>query len=670
MPGSFNESQHPRDDHGRFVSAGEMQEAASNPQKLEELRGRVTDPKQRQKLEQAVGEKGSPQGGGEAEADPKAPRWGVEGGARIPKNDNEAVANYHEDVQLDMQQTHFDSERDGIDGRYVKWKNVPGGDRFHEYVMGVANPKNTHPDAAGMIGTVGIYKRHVRYAGQGGQPAGKEGSWVWHAFGIPTSPATAGAGRGGKGRYADALQPETMPHHRLGDQMSRSAGINTAWGFRATQNDDGSLTVHDVPVFVTCERGEHKFNEEWLDEALTRAKQAESDGYLPPMHVRHHGRDSVQPAGVFRATGKRSVRFKGGMRPAIMADLIITSPEIIGEVLAKRLPYRSVEIFDVSKPNLDSLALLDHEAPFLELPMLVVNEVNKGGEGPQVAPATFSMDRGAGDDGLVCFFRRGQRAHVLMEANATMPDEIKDEPKSESKSEPKGDSPKKSKKSNPGAIDVEAVVAAISDGSISIADFAAIKEAMSAAESMAPGTEAPEAPEAPEMPEMTGAAPASAPATAMRRGVDPLEFARVKATADAAQAEIAALKAERKRDVEVAAACESLKDRALGADLSSRLMKFHRDHGSKAFAAYVDGLASSAPRITPGDDRKSGDFSSTRGAIPALAMKFQKDGPEAVEKAAKFAREWEALNAAGHTRMSQERYIEINMAGGPTAIVK
>lgn len=460
-----------------------------------------------------------------------------------------------------------------------------------------------------------------------------------------------------------------------GSKFSRDAGINTAWGFSATQNGDGSLTVHDVPVFVTCQRGKYEFDEKWLDAALSRAKQAEGDGYLPPLHVRHHGRDSVTPAGVFRATHKKMVRFKGGIRPAIVADLIITNPEVVADVMAKRLPYRSVEIFDVDKPNLDSLALLDHEAPFLELPMLVVREVTGSTEAP-VSPETFSMERSNAGDGLVCFFRRGHRAHVLMEANATMPDDTKSDYKSESKA------PSKAKKSNPGAIDVEAVVAAISDGSISIADFSAIKEAMASAETMAPGADTPPMtpePEMPEMdeesgmaekPEMTGAAPASAPATAMRRGVDPVEFARVKATADAAQAEIAALKGERARDVEVAAACDSLKDRALGADLRDRLLKFHRDHGSKAFAAYVEGLESSAPKITAGDDRKAGDFASARSAIPALALKFQKDGPEAVEKAARFSREWEALYAAGHTRMSQERYVEINMAGGPTAIVK
>jgi hypothetical protein len=52
---AFSESDHPRDDHGRFVSKDEMDAAKNDPDKAEELLSRVTDPEQRAKLEKELG---------------------------------------------------------------------------------------------------------------------------------------------------------------------------------------------------------------------------------------------------------------------------------------------------------------------------------------------------------------------------------------------------------------------------------------------------------------------------------------------------------------------------------------------------------------------------------------------------------------------------------------
>lgn len=50
----FDSSKHPRDDHGRFVSADAIHAAAADPAKAKELRKRVTDPEQRKKLDAAL----------------------------------------------------------------------------------------------------------------------------------------------------------------------------------------------------------------------------------------------------------------------------------------------------------------------------------------------------------------------------------------------------------------------------------------------------------------------------------------------------------------------------------------------------------------------------------------------------------------------------------------
>ena len=51
----FDESAHPRDDHGRFVSGSDLEQAKTDPAKAQELRQRVTNPEQRAKLDKAIG---------------------------------------------------------------------------------------------------------------------------------------------------------------------------------------------------------------------------------------------------------------------------------------------------------------------------------------------------------------------------------------------------------------------------------------------------------------------------------------------------------------------------------------------------------------------------------------------------------------------------------------
>jgi hypothetical protein len=54
----FNPADHPRDDHGRWVSTGEVSAAKADPAKAQALRARVTEPGQRAKLDKAL--EGSP----------------------------------------------------------------------------------------------------------------------------------------------------------------------------------------------------------------------------------------------------------------------------------------------------------------------------------------------------------------------------------------------------------------------------------------------------------------------------------------------------------------------------------------------------------------------------------------------------------------------------------
>jgi len=463
------------------------------------------------------------------------------------------------------------------------------------------------------------------------------------------------------------------------DITKNTTGIDTALGFKATRNDDGSMTIHAVPIFVRCKRGEHDFNEAWIDKAVAASKLAEAEGYLPPLHIRHHAPgadDAVRAVGVFRLLGKSPIVFKGKTRPGILADLIVTCPGAQQEVMEKRLPYRSVEIFNVDNPRIDGLALLDHEAPFLELPMLVVNQVSGGAqtaaEAVGVAGATFKagwqMDAGVNDQGVVACFTRGRTAHLLMESNMAdkTPEQIAAE---EAKrvaladggegDKPGGDKPKKDEDmegGEGGGIDAKGCAKAIASGAISLADFQLIKDAMETAEAASGEGEGEETP--------ANVAPAATPGEAMSKQYSPEAFAKLQGENEANAAAIVKMQADTARTGEVDAALVKLDGKPLGADLKERLTAFHAEHGAKAFLSYVDGLASATP-TTPDITRGADAFGGSANDIPEAAMKYEAKGADAVEKAAKFAREWKALHDSGHTRMAEARYIEVNMERAP-----
>lgn len=430
-------------------------------------------------------------------------------------------------------------------------------------------------------------------------------------------------------------------------------------GYRASRNPDGSLTIFQVPIFVECSRNTMEFDTAWIAAAVAKAKQAEAEGYLPPLHVRHHDGDqneNVQAAGYFRVTGTGPITFKGTRRVAIFADLIVTDPSVQVDVLAKRLPYRSVEIFDVEQPAIDSLALLDHEAPYLELPMLMVTDIQDGTwktSAGQVAFASATVRNPwdtksattTTDSPVVAFFRRGRSAHLFYT------DTYKDTTMADTKA-PKEEPV--TKMADGAMIDIASVVKAIEDGTISIADMDSILAAITkqrAASAPAAEVEAPEA------------APAAAPgamAEAMAKGVMDVEMARLRGELDAQKARLNERDAQDRRRDDVSIAMKRLSGRPLGSDLEAKLVKFHRDHGPAAFAAYVDSMAQTFGALAS-DDQSLAAFADQNKDLPKTSMKYQSLGAAAIEKAALFAREYQDLHARGHVRMSEERYIELNM---------
>lgn len=455
-------------------------------------------------------------------------------------------------------------------------------------------------------------------------------------------------------------------------------------GYQATRTEN-ELIVHDVPIFCSCERDEMVFDAEWIKQAVAAAKLHESEGYLPPMHARHHepGVEPI-PAGTFRIKGTSQIRMKGRPRVAVLADLHFTNPEVIDRVLAKQYPYRSVEIFNVHEPGLNGLALLDHEAPFLELPMLMVGKVHdQTATEPKYAPdsafaSAWHMDSKR-DGAVMAHFRRGATAHLLFSGDGSMADDYEDDAKKdrdedsvnmEADSDTERDDDSMDMMDGEGGIDAGAVITAIEDGSISIADFDAIKAAM---EARIGATEEPvemEAEEEPDEDEMI--APANLPSRDAMRAkptIDAANFAKMQGKIDALEAaqkeyekrERARQAAQQRKD-DVSVAMKRLETRPLGdlEKLEKKLVSFHREHGPKAFAAYVDSMAEAVPEWPSDAGGRPLKLGVSRPANK-IAMKYQASGTEAVEQAMRFSAEWAELKETGHTRRSEEQYVDAAM---------
>lgn len=470
-------------------------------------------------------------------------------------------------------------------------------------------------------------------------------------------------------------------------------------GYRAVRAADGTLTIRDVPIFVECKRGDHDFDVTWIKSAVSQAMQAELEGYYPPLHVKHHVvalNDPVRAAGYFRITGTKRITFKGEPKVAVLADLVVTDPAVGIDILSKRLPYRSVEIFDAKKPQLNSLALLDHEAPFLELPMLSVSSVL---DHSQVA--TFQSEQHEWPSSPLLaepvFFQRG-KGGAIMFADDAKADEKKDDTKDDAKDDKDGGTPKKTQPpakeggdSGSGAglpapgegkddqpMDATSgpaatVVQMIEDGTLTIADLAAITAAIDAIRRKASSSANPDS--------LSGPAKAAVPGGESMSAMDPIKKTDVPVPADkqgdtinvrmaAQEGEIVALKAQmterdkvQQRKDDVADALKRLDGRPLGAEPEKMLIKFHADHGAPAFKAYVDRMVETFAAV-PRD--RTGDAANFAGGTPAdassAALEYTEFGTEAVTKATNFAREWAIQHEKGWTRMSEERYLAINMA--------
>lgn len=439
-------------------------------------------------------------------------------------------------------------------------------------------------------------------------------------------------------------------------------------GYRATRDREGVLTVHNVPIFAETQRGETEYTREWLEAAVAHAKRGEADSYLPPLHIYHHeygGDDGrVKAAGFFRILGTEVISIRGEQKLAVMADLIVTCEWAQEGILAKRLPYRSVEILDVDQPALDSLALLDHEVPYFPMPMLMVSDVQEAFRGqPVVAHATipnpWKTHKPARGERVVGCFSKGRNTFLFFQDEKTMDEEdlkTQDDPVSFQTGEEDDKDERENMQEGEGEADiqgmVESVVEAIADGSIPLMGMEKI---MMAIQERQGGM-------MPDMPDD------GAPAPAMSPGGESMSKANNQLAAAQSRLEILEQKFQAQEekhnsDKDVQAALKRLEGRPVyGADKEAKLREFREKFGAQAFAKHVESLALNFAKTPQLSQSKMEAFSGqpNSSATPE-AMAYQELGDEAVAKATTFCAEHQELVEHAGYRGSKDEYVKLQM---------
>ena len=151
--------------------------------------------------------------------------------------------------------------------------------------------------------------------------------------------------------------------------------------YKAVDNGDGTFDILDVCVFAEIPAGVKRnadpVGRDWQEAAVLQNKTRETGGHLPPVHVYHSDEVSVKPvyAGKLRLRAVRKTTYEGKDLWGTFADILGMPGEVFEKVKKGFLPYRSVEIHNWARPEIDSLALMDTDVPFFRMPMLTIGEV-------------------------------------------------------------------------------------------------------------------------------------------------------------------------------------------------------------------------------------------------------------------------------------------------------
>ena len=197
--------------------------------------------------------------------------------------------------------------------------------------------------------------------------------------------------------------------------------------YTAVDNGDGTFQITDIPIFAKvpagAKRNADEIGEEWMEGALEQNRMRAEEGHLPPVHIYHSDEEAVKPsyAGKFILKHIGEIQYEGETIPALFADIIDMPADVFEKVRKGFLPYRSVEVHDWAKTEIDSLALMPTDVPFFRMAMTTIGKVIKRekaqnlfkvvNEGPPTPAVNFAA---LGDRRALILFRFEDKGEPTM----------------------------------------------------------------------------------------------------------------------------------------------------------------------------------------------------------------------------------------------------------------
>lgn len=453
--------------------------------------------------------------------------------------------------------------------------------------------------------------------------------------------------------------------------------------YTAVQNTDGTWNIKDVPIMAEVKKGDKRapfdVTKEWLSACVLRARDLFKNGkYLAPLHIKHHEMgQETQRAGFFLPTQVKTILYDGSDTDAILADLLSIPDAIFRRIEKGELPYRSVEIAKWETPEINSLALLDDDAPFFRFELLTIGKKVPQGDAvvldTEMAPAWAYAS--ATDGGGAILFKFGDE-------DKKKPNEEKEgeEDKGANAEEDKGPMPDGKVPSckmcgtkcaacdskmggKGGSMGAGAGPGAEGAGDLAM-DKATYDEVMSIKAMLVnilgpgymkePGRVPTDKPV--EMPEAKkNEEPKKKPIMAKEESMNMEEVAKLTARLAAIEQIEAARAKEEGVAKLVAKATAELKGYPLNEGAVAKLKVIAEKGGEDAVNAFVSSYKEAVPKDPP---RSLGEYEARVGVQdPDEVKKFSAMGPEALEKARKFSAMYDQLK--GRTAATRERFIEI-----------
>lgn len=444
----------------------------------------------------------------------------------------------------------------------------------------------------------------------------------------------------------NAKKPETM--------NANSPKLNGG-KYTAIDTGDGFKTVKDVPIMAVVPEGAKgaptTIDHEWHTKAVAFALDQYSTGkFLSPLHIGHNDPiHKAEFAGYVLPTRVGTLTLDWKSQSVVFADLKMTQ-SAFERASRGELPYLSPEVYDWTQPKIDSVAFLDTKPPFFSFPIFTVGDVkidhaaqfqavlanpakfnlSYSGLQPQYNPTAMqtaqeNLGRMVSIEDRVSKIERAIGLTGVMDKATATPVEpqnlLPGEPRRAGNMEPKNEKDKADKSElieKDKKPDVKAKDEKKDDPS--------------------------------------------------RMDADPKILAQFEARMAAAETKLLALEREKeeraKADVvsaRILNAKKELKGYPTTDTLEKTIAMFAAD-GEEKLKTFVEEYKKAVPRVQPRNMEALEAEIVAEASDPVLA-KFQKDGPNAVERAARYLAQYKQLKDVYGTKIqsSSEQFVDFHM---------